>query len=169
MTDFSPTFQHFLSIAVIIAIAAFVLFVFSLFLTGGPYVRGFYTPNTALKSAGFDYRRRDPNFDGKAWLKAHPEPQTKPWGGTLIMIDCNKIGNALTCGKANREQKETPKVNLDNLYDEPESIKDPQSPRPEEEQKSMEESPAMPGDINNNTTDGGEPPADTEEAKKDEV
>ena len=60
-------------------------------------------------------------------------------------------------------------MNLDNLYDEPESIKDPQSPRPEEEQKSMEESPALPGDINNNTTDGGEPPADTEEAKKDEV
>ena len=65
LTEFSPSFQYFGSISLFLGLLVLVGFVISLFYMGGPWISGFYIPNTALKSAGFDYRSRNPKFDGK--------------------------------------------------------------------------------------------------------
>lgn len=98
-----------------------VFFVVGLFLIGGPWIPGFYKPNTVLQSAVFDYRTRDPKFNGKKWLKENPAPERKPWGTMIVNIDLNKVLNVMTCGKTNRREAPAfmPNLNFDNLYDAP--------------------------------------------------
>lgn len=54
------------------AIICLIAFVCSLFFVNGPWVYGFFTKGTSIKSYLFNYRRRDPDFDGKSWLLKHP-------------------------------------------------------------------------------------------------
>jgi len=65
LSDFSPSLQFFMSIGCFLAMMVLVFFVVGLFLIGGPWIPGFYKPNTVLQSAVFDYRTRDPKFNGK--------------------------------------------------------------------------------------------------------
>lgn len=74
LTSFSPSLQFFSAIALWLICLGLVAFVISLFFIGGPWISGFFLPNTALRSAWVEKRVRDPDFDGKKWLKEHPAP-----------------------------------------------------------------------------------------------
>ena len=115
LSEFSPSLQYFGSIALILAILSLVGFVISLFYLGGPWVSGFYLPDTALKSAGFDHRTRNPKFDGKQWLKDHPKPKIKPWGALVITFDFTSVANFFRCKGA--RPSTIHRVNLKNIND----------------------------------------------------
>jgi len=121
LSDFSPSLQFFMSIGCFLAMLVLVFFVVGLFLIGGPWVPGFYKPNTVLQSAVFDYRTRDPSFNGKKWLKENPAPERKPWGTMIVNIDLNRVLNVMTCGKTNRREAPPfmPNLDFNNLYDAP--------------------------------------------------
>lgn len=115
---FSPSFQFFSSIGMFLGVLSLVAFVFSLFYFGGPWISRFYIPETALKSAGFDHRTRNPHFDGKRWLKEHPKPRVKPWGAFVITLDFTNIGKVLSCQSAKKAR-----VNFKHLDDLPDEVK----------------------------------------------
>lgn len=112
-----------------LGILAAVGFVVMLFYCGGPWISGFFIPHTALKSAMFDHRTRSPDFDGKKWLKEHPKPAIKPWGGFIITLDFTSIGNFFSCGK--KDPYYDPRLDLTRLHDLPEKTPD----TPDEDKK----------------------------------
>ena len=97
LSEFSPSLQYFSSIGIFLAMLSLVAFVFSLFYMGGPWISGFFIPETALKSAGFEHRARNPKFDGKQWLRDHPRPKVKPWGAFVITFDFTSAGRFFSC------------------------------------------------------------------------
>lgn len=63
-TEVSPRLHYYMAITFCILIVLAVVFVVALFGIGGPWVPGFYTRRTAVRSAdGFEHRRRDMTFD----------------------------------------------------------------------------------------------------------
>ena len=97
LSEFSPSLQYFSSIGIFLAMLSLVAFVFSLFYMGGPWISGFFIPETALKSAGFEHCARNPKFDGKQWLRDHPRPKVKPWGAFVITFDFTSVGRFFSC------------------------------------------------------------------------
>lgn len=130
LSEFSPSLQYFSSIGMFFGLIGFVAFVASLFYLGGPWISGFYIPETSLKSAGVDHRSRNPKFDGKQWLREHPKPKVKPWGGFVITLDFTSVGKFFSC--KGTKPSNVPRVNFKNLNDLPE---EPVKPA----QKSIEE------------------------------
>ena len=139
LNQFSPSFQFFTSVSLLLGILAAVGFVVMLFYCGGPWISGFFIPHTALKSAMFDHRTRSPDFDGKKWLKEHPKPAIKPWGGFIITLDFTSIGNFFSCGK--KDPYYDPRLDLTRLHDLPEKTPDTPDEKDGEEKKDGEEPP----------------------------
>lgn len=75
---------------------ALVAFLVLLFFKMGPWVPGFYMKGTSVASVN-QVRDRDPDFDGKKWLKEHPVPPVKPWGALVINLDLTKLEKYLPC------------------------------------------------------------------------
>ena len=94
-SEFSPTLQFYLSVAVTVAMIALVAFVISLFFWNGPWIPNYYKKGT---SAGSIMHKRpvNPFFNKDKYLIEHPVPERGPWGRILINIDLDRI---LRCGR----------------------------------------------------------------------
>ena len=113
--EFWPTLWYVIAAGVCLAILALIAFVLSLFVHGGPWISGFYNRSTALKSSGYGRNRtRDPDFNGKAWLRDNPAPMIEPKGTYLISFDCGKKKEVLDLRKLYQadEQKDSKKEDL---------------------------------------------------------
>jgi hypothetical protein len=82
-----------------VAIIGLIIFIISLLMYNGPSIPGFYTRGTSVGSV-LQVRKRNPDFKAAKYLEEHPIPRVKPWGGFIINIDLNKVGNFFFCKKA---------------------------------------------------------------------
>lgn len=94
-SEFSPGLQFYLSVGIVIALIALIIFVVSLCFKNGPWISNYYMKGTSASSL-MKIRPCDPNFDRKKYLKEHPVPKVKPWGRFIVHFDCNKLAR---CGR----------------------------------------------------------------------
>ena len=85
-SEFSPTLQFYLSVAVTAAIIALVVFVISLFFWNGPWIPNYFTKGTSISSF---MRKRpvNPFFNTDKYLIEHPVPERGPWGRIIINFE----------------------------------------------------------------------------------
>ena len=88
--DFTPGFEFFIALGILLLIGALISFVVSLFMWKGPWVPGFFKKKTLMQSF-FKVRERNLDFDAEKWLKEHPAVPIKSWGTFIINFDLRKL------------------------------------------------------------------------------